>query len=114
MRISTLDLNNVKTALACRDRVRKLSLREEAPIVKPSRIYYDDVKNHFGENVKTVHNITRRPKLLTLEEKDELVARYENGTAVMELAKSYGCHRTTVGNILRARGIAAKAKGQQH
>ena len=99
MRISALDLNNIKKAAMYRPNILERSINHaEAPV--NSREEYP-----FGENVKMIHHITRRPKYFTSEEKDELILKYEKGTTMADLAKIYGCHNTTIGRILRKRNV---------
>jgi hypothetical protein len=49
-----------------------------------------------------------KPKLLTPAEKDELVGKYESGMNMTTVSAWYGCHYTTVGRILRQRGVAIR------
>jgi intein-encoded DNA endonuclease-like protein len=46
-----------------------------------------------------------RSKLLTPDEKDEIASKYKNGATMITLAGIYRCHHTTVGRILRKKGI---------
>jgi len=63
-------------------------------------------KEHpFGEDVKMVSRITKEQKLLTPAEKDELVIKYQSGMTMAAIADIYGCHYTTVGRILRRKGV---------
>lgn len=38
----------------------------------------------------------------------EMVAGYQSGSTVYELAAQFGCHRKTVSNLLKTRGIALR------
>ena len=99
MRISALDLNLVKTALAYRSSIHKSSLCNKDAILESENIH------PFGKEVKMVRALTIRPKLLTDTEKSEAEINYENGMTMIALADRYGCHYTTVGRILRKRGV---------
>jgi len=46
--------------------------------------------------------------LLTPAEKDDVATKYEDGMTMTAVAKAYGCHYTTVGRILRKKGIAIR------
>jgi DNA invertase Pin-like site-specific DNA recombinase len=102
VRLSTLDLRNVKAALAKRSAILTKSQRDENAIVKTEK------ENLFGEDVKMVRKITQRPKLLTPAEKNEVVKKYESGMSMMAIAELYGCHYTTVGRILRQKGVVIR------
>ena len=43
--------------------------------------------------------------LLTPAEKDGAVVKYESGMTMTAVADFYGCHYTTVGRLLRTRGV---------
>ena len=90
-------LNNVKAAPAHRAGILDNNMREEK--ADAGEIY------HTRECVKTVHKITQKQILLTPVEKNEVVTKYESGMSMTALAKLYGCHRTTVGRILKDRGV---------
>lgn len=45
---------------------------------------------------------------LTDEEKQKLVDAYIAGATTYQLAAQFGCHRNTVGNLLKSRGIALR------
>jgi hypothetical protein len=55
-----------------------------------------------------VSKIVQMQKLLTPVEKDELVKKYEAGMTMTAVSDLYGCHYTTVGRILKARGITTQ------
>ena len=48
------------------------------------------------------------PKHLTEAVKDEAVIKYKSGIIMTASANTYGCHRTTVGDILRKKGVAMR------
>jgi DNA-directed RNA polymerase specialized sigma24 family protein len=62
-------------------------------------------ENLYGENVKIIRQYKLTLKLLTPIEKDEVVDKYETGMTMTEIANIYGCHYTTVGRLLRRRGV---------
>jgi hypothetical protein len=69
VRISALNLNNVKTALAHRSAILERSLRDNTPDIATKK------EDHpFGEDFKMVRQCRLRPKLLTPAEKDDMVA----------------------------------------
>ena len=102
MRISTPYSNDfIKSAIACRNRVVNENMQREAASVNTSEVGY-------GEDVKMVHTINQRQIILTSSEKDEVVAKYEAGLNMTEVARLFGCHYTTVGRILRNKGVAIR------
>jgi len=82
--------------------VLKYSIRDGAAVVKTEK------SGPFGEGVRMVHQHTLNPKLLTPTEKDELATKYEGGMTMMAIADQYSCHYTTVGRILRKKGISIR------
>ena len=52
----------------------------------------------------------QKQKWLQPEEVDELVCAYESGLTVYELAKRFECHRTTVSEHLKSRGVVMRLK----
>jgi transposase-like protein len=54
---------------------------------------------------------TPRKRALRETEQAELVAAYESGAAVKELAGAYGLHRNTVSSILDRHGITKRRRG---
>ena len=99
MRISGLDLNNVKAALAHRSAILENPIKSEDVTANAGKTC------PFGEDVKMVRKITQKQKILTSAEKDEMVPKYESGMTMTAIADQYGCHYTTVGKILRKKGI---------
>jgi lambda repressor-like predicted transcriptional regulator len=59
-------------------------------------------------NLRTPRQVQRR---LAPAETDELVAEYESGDSVKELALRHNLHRETVSKILTRHGIARRPKG---
>jgi hypothetical protein len=100
VRISALDLNNVRAALVHRAKVLKKIIINESAAVKAK---IDD--HPFGEDVKMVRQRQLKPKLLTPAEKDDVVIKYESGMTMTDIANEYRCHYTTVGYILRSKGV---------
>ena len=99
MRILALDLNNIKTALSHRSTILNRSLTPEAESVNPEK------ENLWGEDVKIVRKCTPNRKPITPAEKGEFVERYNAGASMGEIARLYKCHYTTVGKILRTKGV---------
>lgn len=54
---------------------------------------------------RIVKRLHQPQKILSEEEISELVVGYKSGLAVYQLAKQFGCHRTTVSQHLKAKGI---------
>ena len=104
MRLSVLDLNNVKTALSHRSAILNNILADESPV------FNSETPNLYGEDVKMVRKRTLKHVLLTPAEKDEVVVKYESGMTMTAIANEYGCHYTTVGGILRRKGIAIRER----
>ena len=52
--------------------------------------------------------LTLRGKILTHTERDEVVAKYLSGMTMAAIADIYGYHYTTVGSILRKRGVVIR------
>jgi len=52
--------------------------------------------------------LKQRQTRLTEAQKDELVAQYVNDSTVGYLAEQFGCHRNTVSNLLKSRGITLR------
>lgn len=98
MRISRLDLNNIKTALVCRSVALADSVEGKSFVDNPSKI------SPFGEDTKKINQRTLKPVLLSPVEQTEVVAKYESGMSMTAIADQYGCHYTTIGRILRRRG----------
>ena len=51
------------------------------------------------------------PRRLLVGQEDEVVAAYEAGATVTELAARHGCSTTTVRDVLAARGVERRARG---
>ena len=104
MRLFTPYLNNsIKNALKHRTAILNGIMMDGEPFVK---LKIDD--HPFGEDVKMVRQHTLNPVLLTPAEKDEVIVKYENGLNMSEIADEYGCHYTTVGRLLRKRGVVIR------
>ena len=54
---------------------------------------------------RTVKRLIQQQKILNSEEISEMVIVYKSGLTVYQLAKQFGCHRTTVSQHLKAQGI---------
>lgn len=59
--------------------------------------------DEFGE--MATKRVQLEQKRLTPEEVKMLIAEYQTGKTPIELSKKYGCHRITVGRILRRNGV---------
>ena len=111
---STLYSNNIKTALSCRKkvlaRVKNGKSSDETAASQPLSPCMS-----LDEHGKTiVHELKRKPKYLSSEEINLLVAGYNNGITTYELAEQFGCNRVTVSSVLKKQGvIVSKAKGQK-
>lgn len=57
----------------------------------------------FGETATT--RVRRSQKRLTPEEVKMLIVEYQTGKTPTELSEKYGCHRITVGKILKRNGV---------
>jgi len=97
MGISTLNLNFVKAALSSRAKILKQNIDD-----KPSDKNVDKRVNEHGDEV--VAKIRQEQKRLNSEEIELLVAGYKDGKSACTLAIEYGCHRVTVGKILKRHG----------
>jgi len=102
VRISALNLKNIKTALAQRSAILNRSLTHKVDIVNPEK------ENIWGDDVKIVHRCTPNRKPITPAEKDDFVEKYSTGASMGEIARLYKCHHTTVGRILRAKGVTIR------
>ncbi len=89
MALSTADSN--KWLLLIEDR-----LRGQTPEV------------HTASDYQLLGPIRQRQRRLTEAQVSEMVARYESGATVYELAAEFGCHRTTVAARLKKAGIAMR------
>lgn len=101
VRISAPYLNNsLEKAVAYRAKILKKSLKNSAASSKSQK---ED--QPFGEDVKMVRQHRLKCRLLTPTEQDEVVTKYKSGMTMTAIADEYGCHYTTVGRLLRARGV---------
>ncbi len=97
MRISTPYSNNsVNTALLHRSAILANFRMDGAASIKACP---------FGENIKMIQEIKQKQIILTVAEQDEAIAKYESGMNMSEIARLYDCHYTTIGRLLRNRGI---------
>jgi hypothetical protein len=104
VRSSGRDLNkSIKDALACKARIIKENQGGTAISSKTATNPHP-----FGEDVKMVRQHKLNAKLLTATEKDEAVTKYESGMNITEVSKLYGCHYTTIGRLLRQRGVRVR------
>jgi len=104
MRISTpYSKDFVKTALKSHRKLLTHILQDVHIPVKPDKL------NLYGEDVRIVEKLTKPNRMLTSIEKDEIVTKYESGLSMANVAKECGCHHTTVGRILKDRGVAIRA-----
>jgi DNA-directed RNA polymerase specialized sigma24 family protein len=101
------NLNHIKTALSHRSAILRRSQEAEDACTKPTaeaHLYDDDVKMVREHKLKL--------KLLTAAEKDEAIQKYQTGLSMAAVAKLYGCHYTTIGRLLRAKGVVVRERGQ--
>lgn len=61
-----------------------------------------------------VRQIHQRQKLLSEDEIEQLIAAYRAGSTVYQLAKQFGCHRTTVSGCLKASGVQMRRTPLSH
>jgi hypothetical protein len=100
--ISTLDLKKIKTAA----KYRKSILKRAQSCGNAIDIRVSN--GVFGKDVKMVHRLTIRPRILSETEKTELEVKYKDGMTMVALADIFGCHYTTVGRILRKRSVTIR------
>ena len=62
------------------------------------------------EHVEYATRIRQRQKRLDENEIERLIAEYRTGLTVYQLATRFGCHRTTVSECLKARGIQMRRR----
>jgi hypothetical protein len=55
----------------------------------------------FGKNMKLIHKISQKQRLLAPTENDEIIAKSQGDTNMTAVAADYGCCYTTVGRVLR-------------
>jgi DNA-directed RNA polymerase specialized sigma24 family protein len=103
MQITGRYLNHLQTAVAY-----KKALLNGIISGKPEFAVPNQDENFYGEDVKVVGKIAQKQKYLTPPEKDEVVEKYADGLTIKEIAKIYGCHRSTVRRILVKRGVAIR------
>lgn len=100
MQISAPYLNNfLEKAVAYRTKILKNSLKNSSA----GKSYKEE--QPFGEDAKMVRQHKVKCRLLTPDEQDEVVAKYKSGMTMAAIADEYGCHYTTVGRLLRQKGI---------
>lgn len=58
-----------------------------------------------SEEYKPTKRARQHQTRLDASQIDDLVVEYEAGKMLKDLARHYGCHRTTVTSILRSRGV---------
>jgi len=104
VRITGRYLNHIKSALAQRSTILNKSLTDSKEAVKAEQV------NLFGDEVKIVRQHKLNLKLLTDTGKDEVVEKYEAGMTMTAIANQYGCHRCTIGRLLRQRGVEIREK----
>ncbi|MCL2254931.1 MAG: hypothetical protein FWC09_10865 [Lachnospiraceae bacterium] len=101
LRVSGRYLKKLKTALSHRSAILNDSLREVRESVK---------ENLYGNDVKIVRKNTRKLRFLTDAEKDGVAEKYQSGMTMMAIADLYGCHYTTVGCVLRVKGVEIRSR----
>jgi predicted DNA-binding protein (UPF0251 family) len=62
-------------------------------------------KRSTTPNFKTVTRLSQRHKHLDEGETARMIAAYQAGSSVYELAEHFGCHRETVSRRLKSRGV---------
>ncbi|MDR0999411.1 MAG: helix-turn-helix domain-containing protein [Clostridiales bacterium] len=99
LRVSGHYLNHVKTALARRSAILE---RTETP----EKTTQED--KLFGEDVKMIRQYKLQCRLLTPAEQAEAIEKYQEGLSMAAVADIYGCHYTTIGRLLRQRGVGIR------
>ena len=92
-------MNPIRTALKPRTKIIKKILSGEADTVKI------ETSQPYGEDVKMIRQHKLNLRLLTPAEKDEVVEKYNTGMTQATIADIYGCHPSTVGRLLKQRGV---------
>jgi len=100
LHISTLDLNIVKLALSYKTKILERNI-----IKNPKPTPLVNTPYTLSENTRIVKKISQKQTRLTSLQKDEIATKYKEGMSVTAIAKIYGCHHTTVGRILRKKGV---------
>lgn len=85
-------------------RLKKEIAENPDKYILPEKAYEDNREiDGFGETTTTcVHQTQKR---LTPDEVKMLIVDYQSGKTPTELAEKYGCHRITVGKILKRNGV---------
>ena len=94
--------DSISTALLCHRKLLKKLSGNDPVDTRPIR------ENLYGGSVKMISKHTLNNRLLSSAERDEVVEKYKSGMNMTAIAKEYGCHYTTVGRILRRRGITIR------
>ena len=68
---------------------------------------------YWGNCVASTAEKNPRPRALSQKEEDEVVAAYEAGMSQPEIGEVFGVDPTTVGKILKRRGVPAIARSQR-
>ena len=107
VRMSVPHLNKpLERAVAYRAEILKRNSGNDAIVDdSPSKDTYP-----FGEGAKMVRRHKLKSKHLTPTEQDEVVVKYESGMTMTAIANQYGCHYTTIGTLLRKRGVKIRPK----
>ncbi len=93
----------IRMALVCRTRILRHSIGLETGNVNS----FADA-HLYGEDVKMVRRHKLHCRLLTPTEQDEAIAKYKTGMTMTDVANLYGCHYTTIGRLLKQRGISKR------
>ncbi len=116
VRITSPHLNKyVKSALASKAHILKNAAAHpdpegrEATAIPSSADPAATNAHPFGEDVKMIRQHKLHSRLLTPAEKDEAITKYQSGLNMTEVAKIYGCDRTTILRTLRKRGVAVRS-----
>ena len=105
MGITCFDSNQVETALA----FKKTLVLEVGNVDISDNLSQETRKiNEFGDIVAT--KVEQRQKHLTDAEVKQIVAEYKKGKSTYALAKEFDCHRTTVSDALKSKGVDVTKK----
>jgi DNA-directed RNA polymerase specialized sigma24 family protein len=104
LRATALYLNNdLPTAVAIRRRFSNGDITENTVFAKPP----NEISS-LNDEVNVVLEIKQKQRRLTESERDEVVVKYGEGMTMIAVATEYGCHRTTIRNILKERGVVIR------
>ena len=105
MELSDINSNQIETVLAF-----KKTLVSEAGIANLTDSLSQETRKINGYGEVEARKVKQEQKRLTDEEIALLCDAYQNGKSTYQLAREFGCHRNTVSNALKSRGIEVTNK----